>query len=182
MNFIVFDLEATCWSEESPLLQQEIIEIGALAVNRFGEILDRYQSFVRPMVHPYLSPFCQQLTNIQQDDVDTARTFDVAYPRWMDWVDGLGTNEIIFASWGHMDLELVLNDCHHHRLTCDWETRYMDVKRAYNSLKGKSGKPYGLKTALKREQIELEGQHHRALDDAYNLTKLFCRYIDEWEY
>ncbi len=182
MKFIVFDLEATCWTEDSPALRQEIIEIGACVVNRYGELLDRYQSFVKPVVHPFLSPFCKQLTTIEQSDVDSAKTYDRVYGNWMDWIGQFEDEPIYFCSWGDMDLKLIEADCYHHRIDLDWADSYFDVKKFYNQLKGKQGKPYGLTTALKREQIELEGTHHRALDDAYNLTKLFCRYIDEWGY
>ncbi|MEN9576703.1 MAG: hypothetical protein RL514_4558 [Verrucomicrobiota bacterium] len=51
----------------------EIIEIGAVAVRaEDGVPLAEFQSFVRPVRHPRLTPFCTQLTSIQQTDVDGA--------------------------------------------------------------------------------------------------------------
>ena len=174
MHFIVFDLEATCWTEDSPLLQQEIIEIGAYAMDRFGEVQSHFQSFIKPVIHPFLSPFCKKLTSIEQSDVDGARTFDRVYRDWIDWAEQYADGDIRFCSWGHMDYELIKDDCHHHRLEMAWDSSFFDVKKAYNRLKGVQGKPYGLKTALKREQLELEGTHHRALSavaDSYLLNE-----------
>ncbi|MDX1684772.1 MAG: 3'-5' exonuclease [Saprospiraceae bacterium] len=182
MHFIIFDLEATCWTEESPLLEQEIIEIGAFYVDPYAQIQDRFHSMVRPVIHPYLSPFCRQLTTIAQEEVDDAPTFDRAFKQWEDWAEELDKPDLVYCSWGSGDLDLLEHDCHYHDLDWSWKNRHFDVKKAYNRKKRRSGKPYGLRTALKKEDIELEGQHHRALDDAYNLAKLFCRYIDEWDY
>lgn len=182
MQFVVFDLEATCWSESSPLLEQEIIEIGAFMVDRYGEIQSRFHTMVKPVIHPYLSPFCQQLTNIGQEEVDDAPGFESAFTRWHQWMDETRQGDLLYCSWGDGDVDLIYNDCHHHGVVWEWEHLHFDVKKAYNSMKGISGKPYGLKKALNKENIELEGSHHRALDDAYNLTKLFVRYIDEWAY
>lgn len=180
MHYIIFDLEATCWSEDSPLLQQEIIEIGAFYVDPFGEVKDRFHVMVKPQIHPYLSPFCLQLTGITQDEVDHGITFPRAFDHWQSWIDGCGAPELIYCSWGTGDVELIDSDCAYHNVVWEWRNAHFDVKRAYNEKKSRLGKPYGMKTALKKERIELEGRHHRALDDAYNLTKLFCKYIDEW--
>ena len=38
MNYIILDLEATCWNPESVQYQQEIIEIGACWINSFLEM------------------------------------------------------------------------------------------------------------------------------------------------
>lgn len=42
-------------------------------------------------------------------------------------------------------------------------------------------KQIGLKKAIEREEIDFEGQQHRAINDAFNLTKLFIKHFDNWE-
>ena len=37
VNYIIFDVEATCWQGNSNR-QQEIIEIGAIKINGYGEV------------------------------------------------------------------------------------------------------------------------------------------------
>jgi inhibitor of KinA sporulation pathway (predicted exonuclease) len=179
MEFVVFDLEATCWEENSDLLDQEIIEIGAYIVNRYGEATAQYNAFVRPVIHPYLSPFCQRLTSISQEMVSNAPTFDRVYPEFMDWVEANTEGEVTFASWGKMDLRLFRDDCKHHRQDLDWGSDYLDLKQRYNRMKGHAN-PVGFRSALRREDLEFEGTPHRAIDDAYNLCHLFVRYIDDW--
>ncbi|MEL6846224.1 MAG: exonuclease domain-containing protein, partial [Bacteroidota bacterium] len=62
MNYIIFDLEATCWRDRGSGYQSEIIEIGALSINQAQQIQSEFSQFVRPQIHPLLSPFCTELT------------------------------------------------------------------------------------------------------------------------
>ncbi|MDT0358628.1 exonuclease domain-containing protein [Herbaspirillum huttiense F1] len=56
----------------------KIIEIGACWTNDSGEILDRFQHFVKLLHRPKLTEFCTKLTGIIQYDVDQAPLFPVA--------------------------------------------------------------------------------------------------------
>lgn len=179
MDYIIFDLEATCWSESHDLLQQEIIEIGAFHVDRFGEVQSKFSSFVRPVIHPYLSPFCTELTSITQGQVDQASDFPVVFGRFNQWVEEVCEDKIHYASWGKMDMDLIRDDCQTHHLDLDWEEDYIDLKQLYNRMKG-NAQPYGFKKSLRKERMEFIGTEHRAIDDAYNLTRLFIKYIEDW--
>ncbi|WP_375377881.1 exonuclease domain-containing protein [Paenibacillus sp. MZ04-78.2] len=46
MNYIVLDLEATCW-ENDRTKQNEIIEIGAVKINDKLKIVDEFQTFIK---------------------------------------------------------------------------------------------------------------------------------------
>lgn len=35
--------------------------------------------------------------------------------------------------------------------------------------------------ALKKEGLKLDGTHHRGIDDARNITKIFKAYFEQWE-
>ena len=43
--YLIIDLEATCW--QYPKEEKEIIEMGAVLIDRNYKILGEYQSFVR---------------------------------------------------------------------------------------------------------------------------------------
>ena len=87
MNFIIYDLEATCWTGRPPGLVQETIEIGAVHINGYGEELGSFNKFIRPIVNPNLSPFCRELTSITQEDVNRANTFPSVIEAFQDWID-----------------------------------------------------------------------------------------------
>lgn len=177
MNFIVYDLEATCWLGRPPHGVNEVIEIGAFKLDRFGEELDRYNSFIRPTVNPILSPFCKRLTSINQGDVNSAPTFPKVNERFQDWINL--DEEFILCSWGGFDEQLLRNDCNLHKLDIEWLENSINLKQQYSEIR-KSVKKTGLKTSLKREGFEFTGVPHRAISDALNLCKIFRKFIDEW--
>ncbi len=180
MNFIIFDLEATCWHRSSTDLIQETIEIGAFRLNPYGELTGTYNRFVKPILHPFLSPFCKQLTNIEQEVINRARTFPKVIEEFKDWI-GLYEEEYLLCSWGSFDRKQFINDCKLHRLEYDWCEKHINLKSQYQYLK-RLNRPCGLRKALHREGMEFNGNPHRGIDDAENLMQLFNLYWDEWQY
>lgn len=73
MNYIIFDLEATCW-ENDRTKQNEIIEIGAVKLDENLAVIGEFQTFIKPKLNPILSDFCKKLTSISQEEVDQAPT------------------------------------------------------------------------------------------------------------
>lgn len=180
MNIVIFDLEATCWQGSPPGMEQEIIEIGAWLINPFGEILGEYNRFVRPWLHPHLSAFCQELTSIKQENVDRAKGFEEVIEEFKEWA-GIYDNHYLLCSWGRFDKKMLQHDCQLHGLEEDWVESHINIKAQYRDLQ-RLPKAIGLKKAVQREGFEFEGTHHRAIDDAHNLMKIFVKYLDIWQY
>lgn len=178
MNYIVFDLEATCWRGYPPKGITEIIEIGALKVNRYGEVADTFSKFIRPVVNPLLSGFCKNLTSISQTDVDRAQTFPRVIEAFVDWAE-VYEEDYYLCAWGSDDVSLLRNDCRLHEVDHDWVYNFVNLKKSYKHLKGLKNAS-GLKATVKREGFEFTGLHHRAISDAENLAKLFIKYIEDW--
>jgi 3'-5' exoribonuclease 1 len=179
VNFIIYDLEATCWLGRPPHGVNEVIEIGAYKVNELGEDLGVFSRFIKPTVNPLLSDFCKKLTSIKQDDVDRAKNFIGVIQDFQDWIDM--DEDYLLCSWGKFDIQLLKNDCMLHKLETDWLDHNLNVKGQYHDIKGEH-KLTGLKNTLKNEGLEFTGIHHRAISDAENLGKIFIKYIDEWKY
>ena len=180
MNFIIYDLEATCWRGRPPKGVQEIIEIGAFKINELGEVLSSFNKFVKPWVNPVLSGFCQSLTHISQEDVDRADKFPAVIEQFQDWID-IYDEDYILCAWGKFDIQLLRNDCVLHDLETEWLDHHTNLKAQYHEIIGTS-KYAGLKNTTIREGFEFTGIHHRAISDAENLAKIFIKYIDEWRY
>ncbi len=179
-NYIVFDLEATCWKTSEADYIQETIEIGAFRINEFGVVRGKFNRFVRPVIHPTLSRFCIDLTNIEQIDINRADTFPVVLDEFIDWAR-IGKEEHILCSWGSFDRKMLQSDCRLHKLNSDWVENHINLKAQYMSIKG-SKKSIGLLKAIERENIIFTGWHHRGISDAENLTKLFLKYMDRWQF
>ena len=75
-TFVVFDLEFTTWPGalenywSGPGQFREIVQIGALRLDEDLAVVEEFETLVRPVVNPELSPYFTDLTGIAQDAVD----------------------------------------------------------------------------------------------------------------
>jgi 3'-5' exoribonuclease 1 len=178
LNYIIYDLEAACWLGRPPKGHNEIIEIGAIKVNRYGEVEEVFSKFVKPVINPILSDFCTKLTSITQEDINRAKDFSIVGKEFQDWIN-IYEDEFVLCSWGKYDIELLKLDCRLHKLDLDWLEFNVNLKDSYKRIKGEHHRT-GLKSTLKKEGIEFTGMHHRAISDAENLAKLFIKYLEDW--
>lgn len=178
MKFILFDIEATCWDGYHSNAIQEIIELGAIAVNRYGEVTDTYDQMVRPVINPRLSHYCRNLTGIEQNEADGAPTFEEVYPDFEYWVSS--DVDTWHVSWGSFDLNIMNAECKRNFEKESMILNHLDLRSAYTSMKDLPPKT-GLVKALEYEELEFEGSQHRALPDTENMGVLFLRYFDYWD-
>jgi 3'-5' exoribonuclease 1 len=179
MNYIIYDLECTCWEDKSDTQIMEIIEIGAFKINEYGEVLDTFNSFIRPKIHPVLSDFCQRLTSISQIDVNRAESFSRVINDFMDFIE-LEEDNYWLCSWGSFDKKQLEDDCRLHNMEVNWVDYHINIKQDYLNMKGYR-RPIGFKKAVINEGFEFTGIHHRAISDAENLAKIFVKYLDSWK-
>jgi 3'-5' exoribonuclease 1 len=172
-HILVVDLEATCCDIQSiPRHQMETIEIGAVMVDTASlKIVDEFQTFIKPLRHPILTEFCNQLTSITQSQVDTAPTFPEAIKLWQPWLSQF--DKTIFGSWGDYDRKQLQHDSKHHRIDLPYpvSSNHVNLKELFSTTQGLN-KRYGMAKALNLADIVLTGTHHRGIDDARNISKL----------
>lgn len=176
----MFDLEATCWPDRRWDQERETIEIGAVKVNPYGEVTGAFNRFIRPSIHPFLSPYCKELTTIRQEDVDRASDFPEVIELFQDWLGLWDGTQVAFCSWGAFDKKQLEQDCRLHQLEEEWLGTHLNIKRQYQEIR-RLRRPVGLKNAVEREGFEFTGIHHRGISDAENLAKIFVKYLDEWQ-
>lgn len=178
--YVVFDLEATCYKTGAPKdFVNEIIEIGAVKLDKNGNEIDKFSHFLKPKIHPIISDFCTELTTITQADIDKAESASVILEEFMLWC-----KDCILVSWGFYDInqlnkDLIKNDL---EIYLD-QNQHFSLKHLHakwNNFTGKRKNGIGMSGALNLEGLELEGQHHRGIDDAINIAKIFRKYIDKF--
>jgi 3'-5' exoribonuclease 1 len=180
MNYIIFDLEATCWEGDLMGRQQETIEIGAIKLDEFGEFQGSFNKFIKPILHPSLSVFCSRLTTIKQEEVDRASKFPEIIDYFKDWID-VYDQDYLLCSWGDFDKKILIQDCRLHQIEEEWVYPHINLKKQYQDITRQPGAK-GLKSVVQREGNEFTGIHHRAISDAENLAKIFIKYFDSWAY
>jgi len=178
--YIILDLEATCWMGRPPKGINEIIEIGAIKVNEYGEVLGKFSSLVKPVVNPKISGFCSKLTGIKQNQLNIAQTFDKVCDQFRLWITEEG-EDYVLASWGSNDKGFLWNDCLLHKLDTDWLQPFVDIRTQYVNIARVKVKS-NLRFVVEEEGFEFEGNEHSAFTDAFNTAKVFIKYIDEWSF
>jgi len=178
----IFDLEATCWENgvddfgyEIDKKVHEIIEIGAVRISRdTGEIINEFDIFVKPELHPYLSRFCRQLTSITQENVNSGCSFADATKQFNDWLDQYDDDYIL--AWGYYDRNQLIRESNNKAVDMiELETKLM---RKYLNMKNQfahvfNTKPGGLVKALNRLHLPFDGTHHRGIDDSKNIARIY---------
>jgi 3'-5' exoribonuclease 1 len=177
-SYLVIDLEATCDNAGLvPKREMEIIEIGAVLVDATTfEPISEFQSFVRPVRHPILTPFCMQLTSITQADVDAAPGF----PEVIQSLRAFMANERpLFCSWGNYDRGQFGLDAGFHAVELPFGSDHLNLKQAFSSALG-TRKRFGMAAALRKLGLPLDGTHHRGIDDARNIARILPYAIGAW--
>jgi inhibitor of KinA sporulation pathway (predicted exonuclease) len=183
-DLLIVDFEATCWKLDDPSAPREdemtpgsgvvneIIEIGAVLLD--GETLNQknsFQSFVHPRYYPILSDFCKGLTNITQKQVDDAPGLFSTLMVFVDTFDLERGIQPIFCSWGMYDKKQLQRDCSRCNVPYPFEEdNHVNLKQVVS--KSLNKRHLGMSKALNHLNLELEGTHHRGLDDALNIAKI----------
>lgn len=165
--YLVVDLEATCDQPESfPRDESEIIEIGAVLVDSTTlEARGEFQTFVRPILHPTLTPFCTELTSITQDQVAHAPLLRAALATLGRWLP----EPVTLASWGAYDRNQFRRETERKRVKLPWDSQHLNIKEAFGK---RTGGAMGVGQALRRLGLRFEGTPHRGIDDARNIVRL----------
>jgi inhibitor of KinA sporulation pathway (predicted exonuclease) len=169
--YLVVDVEATCCDRNTiPREETEIIEIGAVMVDAAVlRTVGEHATFVRPVQHPQLTPFCTELTSIVQTNVEEAPLFPEAISKlrtWMaQWPDAW------FCSWGDYDRNQFLNECQQQSVPYPFGEHHLNLKRLFSEKNGLR-KQFGMTAALRKAGLTIEGLHHRGIDDARNIARL----------
>lgn len=172
-HLLALDVEATCDDGGAfPRQEMETIEIGAVIANVECAVVDEFQTFIKPIRHAHLTPFCKRLTGIRQADVDGAPAFQdtmLAFKGWFSKYPDL----VQWGSWGDYDKRQLEQDCALHGLSSSvyLPGRHVNLKEAFKRALGLSAKP-GLGQAVRIVGLEFSGTQHRGIDDARNIGRL----------
>ncbi|MBD3886534.1 exonuclease domain-containing protein [Phormidium tenue FACHB-886] len=169
--YLVLDLEATCCNQQTiKRHEMEIIEVGAVMVEAQGlNIVDEFQTFIKPVRFPILTEFCQSLTSITQMQVDQAPEYVEAIALLKSWLSNY--LNAVFGSWGDYDRNQFKQDSKFHNVPFPIAYPHVNLKQLFSDTQGLPRR-YGMAEALQLAGIPLEGTHHRGIDDARNIAKL----------
>jgi inhibitor of KinA sporulation pathway (predicted exonuclease) len=169
-KILVIDIEATCWKGKIPEGQQnEIIEIGICVLDTV--YYDRIAS-ESLLVKPYskISSFCTELTTLTENDVvgglSLKEACQILQTRFL-------SKECIWASYGAYDRKQFERECQSKGIEYPFSQEHINVKQLFAKTLNLK-KPIGMAGALRQLNYQLEGTHHRGVDDAWNIAKILA--------
>lgn len=174
-KLVIIDLEATCYEGGFPAgEQQEIIEIGVCLLDLKTLKIENPKGLIVRPVTSRVSPFCTQLTTLTQEVVDKGMTL----PEAMNILDNeYDITRRTWGSWGDFDRKLLLKDCAAKGIQFPGETRsHINIKNVIAIERGLD-KELGMDAGCTLYGVKLEGIHHRGVDDAKNIARIYRVHI-----
>ena len=174
MNYIVLDLE---WNqgqrprikEDAPLF--EIIEIGALKLDKDFNLVDVYESLVKPQIHKTMHRITADLVHLKMSDLKGGRPFKVVAEEFLEWCG----KDPIFCIWGVQDLTEWQKNMEYYNMKPlgNGPIPYYDVQKLYSIYIGDKKKRQALNNVVEAEgMVDEDVSFHRALGDAYYTARV----------
>ncbi len=135
MEYIIFDLEfnqgfdkklnKTVSNEKCPF---EIIQIGAIKLDSKFNIIDTFNSYVKPTIYKDIHPFISRMTNIKNSDFNDSPTFPEVYNNFIKFIS---SQDPILCVWGAGDLKELYRNINYHKLPSN---SYLNLILIYNNM------------------------------------------------
>ena len=166
----IIDLEATCCDQGTvPRESMEIIEVGGALATEDGDIIETFQSFVRPVEYPVLTTFCTELTSIVQADVANAPLWADVAKQLDDFVRKHKVTE--WGGWGRYDRRQIERESKRKRVPVPMaRLTHRNIKSEFAHAHQTS--KMGMAEAVAFVGLPLHGTYHRGIDDAINIAHL----------
>lgn len=180
MNYIVFDLEwnqaADLHTKEESSLTFEIIEIGAVKLNKNKRLTDRFHELIKPQVFDRMNRVTGELIHISMEQLEGCRTFPEVAADFVRWCGP----DCVFCTWGSLDLlELQKNmDYYHMEPISEKTIKYYDVQKLFSIAFEDKKSRRSLQYAVDFLDIEKDVVFHRAYADAYYTAQVMKSITD----
>lgn len=152
-------------------IQNEIIEIGAIKVDKYMKVMGRLKTYIKPSIIPILNPEITEITNITEDDLKLGVSFEEGIRQLKNFAE-----DDVVCSWAKDDIAQIIINAHYHKFKdLKWIKKYLDVQEYSSKILGMK-KSLSLKNALKRLNIKIDNKLlHDALNDAQFTVQVFKR-------
>ncbi len=178
VNYIVLDLEWNQAEYHHPYdpLTFEIIEIGAVKLDEFWNVIDRFSMLVRPCLYPKLFRKISGIVPVTEEELRVkGRPFPYAFQKFWEWCG----DDVMFCTWGCMDLTELQRNIAYHRLPNPFRTPlfYLDIQKLYSIDRSYGKCRHALDTAIEQLSLPVSLPFHRAVNDAY-YTALIMKHLN----
>ncbi len=183
MYYITLDLEWNqAYAEKALAVQRrlasrlrgEVIQIGAVKMDKKMNICGSYQIIVKPKYFKKLHRHVSALTGITQAQMDVGTALPDAAERFKKWCG----EDFAFLTWGPDDIPMLKENFHVHDLPNAWlEEHVYDLQHIFNTQTDGLKKQRSLEYAMEYFELKQTLPAHDALNDAY-FTALVAQKLD----
>ncbi len=182
MYYITLDLEWNQAYAEKALsvqkrlsrrLRGEVIQIGAVKLDKNMNPCGSYQVIVKPKYFKKIHKHVSVLTGITQDQMDLGVPLPEAAERFRKWCG----RDFAFLTWGPDDIPMLKENFRVHDLEVSWLDSTYDLQPIFNRQTDGSSKQRSLEYAMEYFEIPQNLPAHDALNDAY-FTALVAAKLD----
>jgi len=180
MNYVVLDLEWNQSEEKSKENKQipfEIIEIGAMKLDRKRNVIGEFSQLIKPSVYSNMHHVTKSLVHMNMEELERGSGFPTVVSDFLNWC---GTEEYLFCTWGPLDLVELQRNIRYYNLPSLSEKPFpfLDVQKLF-SIQFEDGKQRRtLEHAIDFLEIEKDIPFHRAFSDAYYTAKILQKISD----
>ena len=178
--YVVLDFEATC-KDGDLMTPQEIIQFPAVLVDGFSfQVLDTFNTFVKPAYSPVLTDFCKSLTGITQEEVDKGVPFSRALAQFQEWLQSHRLyHNFTVITWGNWDLMCMLPaQCDLSKISVPWCLRtWCNLKYVINRVVGIHPKVGCKEVVTEYFKLPWIGTAHNGLHDSLNVAQLLPFFV-----
>lgn len=154
-------------------LRGEVIQIGAVKLDKHLKPCGSYQILVKPKYFKKLHRHVSELTGITQERMDAGVSLEEAAERFRKWC---GKN-FAFLTWGPDDIPMLKENFNAHGISADWLEEAYDLQLIFNRQTENNSKQRSLEYAMEYYEIPQLLPAHDALNDAY-FTALVAKQLD----
>ena len=155
-------------------LRGEIIEIGAVKIDRTGKVLDTFSIHLRPRIFRKLQHHIAKVTGLTQADLDKGEPIAQGLKKFMQWCGP----DAEFAEWGLDDVPVLKQNLFLVGLDESRPTTWYDLQQVFLAQHPrKEGEGMTLESVVNRLGIPVERPFHDALADTM-YTADICQRID----
>lgn len=179
MKYVVVDLEMNPlgreYKMEREICRNEIIEIGAVALDEDYNEIDSFVTFVKPQMNSRIEEWIENLTGITTAMVLPEPCFAEAIKRFFDWCDSI-QDDLQVIQWSDSDQEQFIQEIQLKKVCLtkrqeDLVSGMYDFQKEYGEKLSVEQK-VSLKNALMYAGVDFVGSEHDALFDAKNTAVL----------
>ena len=162
--------------DEWSIARHEIIEFGAVMLDKNLKEISEFQSYVKPRYSEKIQETVEAMTGITAETVSDAADFSEVFNEFVKWCSSDGLTYCVYA-WSGADKGQLVHEIALKQIEKTPEVNYMlshwfDFQKIFTKTIGRR-LAVSLDKAVEACGLDFEGQMHDALWDARNTSNLF---------